>query len=115
MTPWYERQTIGWAIWAVCAAALMAPCIWLAFAITFDSAPMGGRIGFGVVMAAILASFLASGITWAGAKFAGNSGHVDGGEAKAEDGDDDDAAEEDRPRPVPKRAKRNKKKRTRSK
>lgn len=57
-----NKNVLGWLIWALVTAALIGPCIYAAYIITYDTASTLVRIVTGVFSAAILSGFL----TWLG-------------------------------------------------
>ena len=48
-----DIEEVGWIFWIVVFALLVAPCIYLAYSLTYDTASQVTRVGFGLFMAAM--------------------------------------------------------------
>jgi len=53
-----DIESVGWVFWAVVFALLLAPGIWLAYKLTYDTASVLLRLGCGIFLAAIASGLI---------------------------------------------------------
>ncbi len=50
---WKNKDVLGWLIWIVLTLVLIAPCIWMMYQFTYDTASTLTRVAAGIFAAAI--------------------------------------------------------------
>ena len=54
----FEFDAAGWLFWTILLVVFLAPCLWMAWQITYEGTSALVRIGMGAVSAAVAAGFV---------------------------------------------------------